>query len=122
MDNALQALLSWQFLLFCVAVVSVTYVVRTVVDYVFGLFGRMPKESHLWTELILPILPVILGSVGAFVAQQYPYPIEITSASGRFAFGLCAGLLSGLLWRWIKSAIGRRIAKTDIDDNPSEGI
>lgn len=110
MDNALQALLSWQFVLFCIAVSAVTFVVRNIVDYVLQKYNIQPQDSHLWSNLILPILPVFLGTIGALIATQYPYPLEITSASGRLAFGLCAGLSAGLVWRWIKSAIGDKIA------------
>lgn len=110
MDSALQALLSWQFVLFCIAVSAVTFMVRNIVDYILQNYNVSPKENHLWSNLILPILPVVLGTLGAFFAQQYPYPLEISSASGRLAFGLCAGLLSGFVWRWVKAAIGDKIS------------
>jgi len=110
MDSALEALFSWQFVLFCIAVSAVTFVVRNVVDYVLQKYNMSPKENHLWANLILPILPVVLGLLGAFFAKQYPYPLEISSASGRLAFGLCAGLLAGFVWRWVKAAIGDKIA------------
>ena len=109
MDSALQALLSWQFVLFCVAVSAITFIVRSTVDYILNNTGHLAKDNHLWTNLILPILPIVLGPVGAFFAEQYPYPLEITSASGRIAFGLCAGLLAGLVWRWIKAVIGNKM-------------
>jgi hypothetical protein len=109
MDTALQALLSYQFLLFCLAISAFTYVVTIVVNYCFHAKGYIAKESHFWSELILPILPVVLGSFGALIAKQYPYPAEITSASGRFAFGLVAGLLSGFAWRWVKAIISSKL-------------
>lgn len=120
MDNALQALLSWQFIVFCLSVVAVTYVVRTVVDYILHNRGYDPKSSHLWVELILPILPVFLGSFGAILAKQYPYPLDISSGSGRFAFGLCAGLLSGLVWRVIKSMINAKL--TGLQNTPISAV
>ena len=109
MDTALQALLSWQFILFCLALTSVTYVVRLVVDYILNSYKIDAKSCHLWVELILPILPLTLGCLGALLAKKYPYPVEIISASGRVAFGLCAGLLSGLVWRVVKSTIGAKL-------------
>jgi hypothetical protein len=109
MDTALQALLSYQFLLFCLATSAMTYVVTIIVKYIFHVKKLDYKDSYIWTEMILPILPVFLGSVGALCAKQYPFPGEITSGSGRFAFGLVAGLLSGLIWRWAKSIIVNKI-------------
>jgi hypothetical protein len=128
MDTALQALLSYQFVLFCLAVSAFTYVVTMVVNYVFRVKGYIAKENHLWSDLILPLLPLILGSVGALVAKQYPYPVEIVSASGRFAFGLVAGLLSGFAWRWVKAIIGSKMkalgapAQPPSADGASAGI
>jgi len=66
-------------------------------------------NSKLWKELILPIFPVFLGPTAAFLAKQYPFPNGLTSASARIAFGLVAGLLSGLVYRVLKSALGYKI-------------
>lgn len=109
MDNALQILLSYQFLLFCLAITAFTYVTNIIVNYIFTVKGYVAKENHLWTELILPILPIVLGCIAALVAKQYPFPAEIVSNSGRLAFGLVAGLLSGFVWRWVKSIIKSKI-------------
>lgn len=109
MDTALQALLSWQFILFCLAVTSFTYVVRVIVDYILNAKGIVPKDCHLWSELILPILPVFVGSIGSLVSKQYHFPLDISSASGRLAFGLCAGLLSGFIWRIVKATLSSKL-------------
>lgn len=121
MDNALNALLSWQFILFCLGLTGLTYILRTIVDYCFSLANKIAKDNHLWSNLVLPLLPVFLGAITAFIAKAYPYPLDISSASGRIFFGLCAGLLSGLVWRWIKSAIGNKLAslKTSSSDTNS---
>lgn len=124
MDTALQALISWQFVLFCLAVTSFTYVVRTVADYILKYKGINPKACTIWVDLFLPILPIILGSVGAVLAKQYPYPLEIHSGSGRFVFGLCAGLLSGLVWRIVKATLtaklnGLQQVAPDVGSGPS---
>ena len=121
MDTALQALFSYQFVLFCLAISAFTYVVTMVVNYIFHVKGYIAKENHLWSELILPLLPLILGSFGAVIAKQYPYPLEITSVSGRFAFGLVAGLLSGFAWRWVKAIIGSKMRALGLTEPPSDG-
>lgn len=113
MDSMLQALLSWQFLLFCLAVAAITFVVRKFAEYMLDNpkipTGKMSKTDRLWTELLLPILPVVLGCVGALLAKQYPYPTGLTSGSGRVAFGLVAGLLSGLVYRVVSSFLTGKI-------------
>lgn len=105
MDTIFQALFSWQFLLFCLAIAAVLFVIRRVAEYAMANWKSAAKESKVWKELILPILPVFLGPVAAFFAKQYPYPDGLTSNSARVAFGLVAGLLSGLVYRVLKSML-----------------
>lgn len=121
MDTALQVLLSYQFLLFCLAVTAFTYITTKVVEYFFSIKGYVAKDSHIWSNLILPVLPIVLGCIGAVLAKKYPYPVEIVSISGRFAFGLVAGLLSGFIWRWVKALIGSKIIalQTNTPVNPA---
>ena len=62
MDNVLQALLSWQFVFFALAVAAMTFVVKTVVEFAVDSpnipTGNMTKENRFWKELVLPISPV----------------------------------------------------------------
>jgi hypothetical protein len=110
MDMMFQALLSWQFLIFCLAVAAVTFVVRSVVEYILD-NPKIPasKNSKLWHELILPIMPVILGCVCAYADKTYPYPTGLNFVGGRVAFGLVAGLLSGLVYRVIRAFLTSKI-------------
>jgi hypothetical protein len=114
MDTVLQALLSWQFVLFALAIASLTFVIKKVVEYAIDNpnipTGKMTKEDRLWRELILPILPVVMGAGAGFLAKMYPFPDGIKSASARIAFGLVAGLLSGLLYRVIRGTLAAKIA------------
>jgi hypothetical protein len=120
MDTALQALLSWQFLLFCLSITAFTHVTRLLADYAITNITKVEaKTNHFWTEVILPILPVLLGSSVAMIIVQYPYPEGIVSLGGRFVFGLAAGLLSGLIWRIIKAMLNKKI---QIVDNHDEEI
>ena len=105
----LNNILNWQLILFCLAISATTYVVRIIVNFILLKYNIVPKDCHLWENLALPILPVFIGSIGALLVKQYPYPIEISSYSGRFIFGLAAGLLSGFIWRIIKAGINSKI-------------
>ena len=109
MDTVLQALLSWQFVLFCLALAAVVWVTRKIVEYGIDNWTIFSKESKLWKELVLPILPVFLGPLAAYLAKEYPFPDGITSVSARVAFGLVAGLLSGLLYRVIKASVSTKV-------------
>ena len=99
MDTAFETILSYQFLLFCLAISALTYVIRLIVEYCFSVKNIVPKDNHAWNELILPILPIVLGCVSALLAKKYPFPDQITSYSGRAVFGLVAGSFSTIVWR-----------------------
>jgi hypothetical protein len=116
MDPILQVLLSWQFILFGLAVAAVMYVLRIVVEYFMVLAKQNPAASPLWNDLLLPILPVILGASAGYFFKLFPYPWFANGPRGyvvvgdRVIFGLVAGLLSTLMYRVIKSLLYQKIA------------
>lgn len=107
MDAVFYAIFSWQFLLFCLGIAAVTFVIRKLVEYFILDNPKMPgsRTSKLWRELLLPIGPVCGGALLGLVAAKYPYPEGINSISGRVIFGLVAGLLSGLVYRVISGML-----------------
>lgn len=126
MDTIFQALLSWQLLLACLAIAAVTFVVRKFADYMIETHTSSNKNNKLWTDLILPIFPVVFGSVTAIFAKGLPFPDGITTGSARFTCGLVAGLLSGLVYRVIKSFLktkgGVPTDNSDCDDDLVEQV
>jgi len=121
MDTVLQALFSWQFVLFCLAVAAVTFIARKIIEFVLD-HPSIPasKSSKFWTDLFLPIFPVVGGPLGAWLAPGYPYPDGLSTSSGRIIFGLVAGLLSGLVYRIAKSFLVSKI--TGLSDNDAETV
>jgi hypothetical protein len=112
MDSVLQALLSVQFVIFCLGLAAITFVVRRAVEFFLDKpWVPASKASHIWRGLVLPVMPVILGALFGFVASKYPYPEGLDTTSGRVMFGLVAGLLSGLIYRVIKESILDKIVK-----------
>ena len=112
MDNALTQLLSWNFLLFSLCVVVITYILRTVLEYK----ADKLKNINLWNKLVLPLMPIFSGVLLAALVKEYPYPESIKSLSGRLMFGSVAGLLSGLLWRLVKALINSKIYSSGNND------
>lgn len=114
MDTIFQALLSWQFLFFCLAIAAFTFVTRKIVEFILD-NPKVPasKTSKLWRDVVLPTLPVIAGCVSALFAKHYPYPDGLNSNSGRIAFGLVAGLFSGLVYRMVNSFITTKITSIE---------
>lgn len=111
MDTVFYAILSWQFLFFCLGVAAVTFVIRKSVEYFILDNPKLPgnKASKLWRELLLPVGPVVGGALLSLIATKYPYPEGINSVSSRVIFGLVAGLLSGLVYRVITGMLKKNI-------------
>jgi hypothetical protein len=117
MDTLLQSILSWQFLSLCLVIFAIVkYIVRSPIEYILTRYKQQWLKNKLWNDVLLPVIPLIVGTIFALVAKQYPYP-NITSVSGRFVFCCAAALLSGLVYRIFKSIlISKVIAEPNIDD------
>jgi hypothetical protein len=100
---------SWQFNLFGMSICAIMFVLRNIVEYIIGLFGKDPTKWKLWTDVLLPILPVFVGPTLGFCLQSFPYPNELVSNSDRILFGMVAGLLSGLIYRVVKSVVYEKL-------------
>lgn len=107
MDTALQALLSWQFVLLCLGLSAITHVFRLIVQFFILDNPKIPanRTSIFWRSVILPAFPFILGLIiGAFIKNGiYPDGIVVTAA--RMNLGLVAGLLSGLVYKVVTELI-----------------
>jgi hypothetical protein len=116
MDPILQVLLSWQFVFFGLAVATVMYVFRLIVEYLASVAKKDLTASNLWNHLVLPIMPIILGVVAAILLKTFPYPGFTPTAAGivqrgdRIIFGLVAGTFSTLMYRTIKALFYQKIA------------
>lgn len=115
MDPILQVLLSWQFVLFGLAVAFVIYVARIIAEYIATVLNKNLASSKLWNELVLPVTPIVLGVVGSILLKSFPYPGFTPDAHGVFArgdriiFGLVAGGFSTIMYRVIKSLLYQKI-------------
>lgn len=105
MDNALNALLSWQFILFSLGIFAIVWTLRTVVEF------AIPKVigKTWWEKLFLPLFPLALGLVIAKFAVHYAYPDGLSTFSGRELFGLVAGMFSGLIYQVVKGMLKNKI-------------
>lgn len=122
METALQALLSYQFILFCLGLSAITYVIRLAVQFFILDNPKMPgsRTSKLWTELLLPIAPVVNGALLGWLIKTSLYPTGVHETVGRVFFGLVAGLFSGLvyrvIWGMIKSKLPAGSSSSDSVD------
>lgn len=117
MDKIFDILLTWQFLMMCIGISGITSTVKTVGEYFIKQYN-LNKLITAWEELILPNLPVAFGALIGLVAAKYPYPTGIDAVSGRVFFSMAAGMMSGFVYRLLKSLLLSNIKGTeDPNDN-----
>jgi hypothetical protein len=110
MDTALQTLLSWQFVMLCLGIAAITFVIRKIGYFVINYYN-LKKIELVWGELIVPISPVVLGAMVTSVISKYPFPESVSTLSGRVFFGLVAGMFSGLVYRIVKAMLMAQMPK-----------
>lgn len=114
MDELLKIFLSWQFMIFCLGLAALGFVMRKIIEYAILDNPHVPgnKHSMIWRSLILPIAPVVSGALAGYFAKNYPYPDGLGSSEyGRISFGLVAGLLSGLVYRVVAELLKSKMAQ-----------
>lgn len=104
MDPFLQ-FLTWQFVLFCMFVVAITQVIRNVVEFSF----KDSKTTNVWTKLILPTTPILIGAILGFFLKG-PYPDGISVRDSQIVFGTVAGMFSTILYRVLKNMLKARLS------------
>jgi len=108
---------SWQFIIFCLGISGIIYVIRTNVEYLLRNNRRFSKKSKIWRDLILPVLPVFVGICFAFLFKSYPYPKELSFEGGKIIFGIVSGLLSGLVYRVFKGVLYNKYNSVLLDES-----
>lgn len=105
MTEFLSIFITWQFLVLCVGIAAITFVIRTTIEFFILNNPRMPgnSQSKFWREFFLVILPIVLGFLFAIFGNSFPYPEPILDPYSKFLFGSAAGLLSPTLYRVIKA-------------------
>lgn len=85
-------LLSFDFVLFCVAVAAIMFVVRKLVEFVL----QAARTNHVWRGLVLPLLPIAVG-------------VGLAHVEGKgILIGLAGGLLSGVVYRVVKEFLNKQ--------------
>lgn len=92
-------------MLFSLCLVAIMLVIRKTVEF----FWKNAPTSKLWNNLILVLLPILLGGGVGAIFKTYPYGAEMTSLGDHVVFGVVAGLVSGLLFKVIKGLLGNQI-------------
>jgi hypothetical protein len=107
-----------QTIYFCLAIYVVTYLIRRVFEGTWGIIvqqGEVKKgalPARIWAEVIVPILPILVGGGLSFAAKTFVWPdFSMKTKLARVLYGCICGLFSAFIYNrirgWLKS-------KTDI--------
>lgn len=120
-DTVFKAIISWQFILFCLGIAAITFVFKKGVEFFVLDNPKMPgtRTSKFWRDLILPIFPIVSGSLVGLFAPQYPFPEYLHATSGRVIFGLVAGMLSSTIYRMMTAFLKSKLGVSDVEDATS---
>lgn len=110
MDSILQAFLSFQFLLAAFAIAGINFFMRKVSEYLMAtVLSKNDFVKKLWSDLMLPLSPLVTGFLCGVFATEYVYPADIKTTTARAAFGIVAGMFSGLVYRVTKSMLKQKL-------------
>ena len=113
MDAVLQ-LLSLENLILCLAIVAIVWAHRKSFElFSVHVLKRDLHKSDWWTELIIPLTPLVVGA-SIVMIPGLPVP-ELFSASlgAKAVFGTGLGLISGLLYRLVKKNLLVKLGKEE---------
>ncbi len=119
-DKAFDTLVNWQTLLFCLGIYVITYVLRTVTEALWKRFrgGKKLTDSNLWNELFLPLGPIFVGWVLAFLGKKFPWPVAIAgTATGKLLYGGLCGIASGWIYARLRAWLKITAAKKGVGDD-----
>jgi hypothetical protein len=89
-------------LVFMLAVWFLTLLIRRVCERAFpGIAAKGTK----WSDIVLPVLPLLLGTAFALVMKKFPILRDLPSTGTRAMYGFVAGAASGVVYRILKSIV-----------------
>lgn len=118
MDDAWKEFLGIHTLIFSFICWVGTFFVRRIVENIWPHLKKQADEnspnatyltpmSRWWNQVILYLVPVVLGAGAAAVATAYPFPAGIQSLSARLFFGTVIGFFSGYLYKVVRQIVAR---------------
>jgi hypothetical protein len=103
-----------QTIYLCLAIYVVTYFVRRLFEGTWRILvqqGEIQKGSvwgRVWGEVVVPVLPIIIGGALSFAAKTFVWPdFAVKTTLARVIYGCICGLFSAFIYNrirgWLKS-------------------
>lgn len=105
-------------LLFCIGVYAILFILRKVLE---GLLKKYDfANNYYWREVVLPILPSVIGVVCGVGMKFFPFPEGFTHWGPRALYGLVCGFASALVYK-IAMSIVRKLWPGATPSTPADG-
>jgi hypothetical protein len=119
MEQAILGLFSTSFLVFALVVALASSIIRNVAEAIFRKLKIVIPDKYegmlgdIWGEWILPVLPMIIGGLFAFIFTGYPFPAEFAAtATARVFIGIVAGMISSTVYRFTKYHVKKYVPES----------
>ena len=111
-----KAIFNFQTVYLCLAIYVLTYLSRRLFEGTWKVLvqqGEVKKgalPARIWTEVIVPVLPIILGGALSFAAKTFVWPdYAMKTTLARVIYGCICGLFSAFIYNrirgWLKSGV-----------------
>jgi hypothetical protein len=113
MNPIFKNLFSLNTLVYCISVWLVVLILRNIIEKIGTGINSFAKVSdptkakimYVWTELVLPVLPLVIGGIGSlYFAWLFPVAFT-TPESHKILFGIVCGSFSSIVYRSCKTYI-----------------
>lgn len=114
----MEALLSWQTVMFSVAVWIIVFLIRRVAE----LARPTLKFRPWWRNGVLVVLPPVLGVLLVLVMPTYSWPELLQSRADKILTGLCCGFFCGWTYKLVKGLLRGKldaVRKSVVPDTPT---
>lgn len=102
MPDLLSLIISSQMVILSLSIAAVTLIIRKLVEF------KVDKNSHFYSAVVLPILPILLGMILAPLTGLVP-DLVVKHLGAVVVFGSIAGMLSGTVYRVVNAALKKLI-------------
>ena len=123
-NSLASAIFNVQTVYLCLAIYVVTYLIRRVIEGTWSILvqqGEAKKvsiPSRIWDEIVVPILPILIGGGLSFAAKTFVWPdFAMKTKLARVLYGCICGLFSAFIYNrirgWLKSKTDVSVGEAD---------
>jgi len=98
------------FIVFALIVYILSAILRKLVEIIHPkILNKELVRAKVWRELLLPVTPILIGSILALEITSFPHPTEFRNVwVGRMMYGALLGFFSSWAYRVVKSVAKRK--------------